>query len=165
MPQLPRGKYKIASLEMVPRFVRAKFSRSTWKSWSNQNQHFGYIHYLIFIIVSYFLRWTLLEYSSQFPINHGQQVVRRLGKAVINTWNEVKCPLQREFWIYNFSRRILERAFVGNVVFIMNECLFSGFIWGWIGAQNKTSSENSFLVHAICLSRALINSQWAQKKC
>ena len=56
----------------------------------------------IFTMVSYFLRWTLLKFFSSIPDEQSQQKVRRLDRitcAVINTSNEVKCPLQWEFWI------------------------------------------------------------------
>ena len=77
-------------------------------------------------MVAYFLRWTLLNFSS-IPDEQSQQKVRQLGRitrAVINKSNEVKCQLLWKFWSYNFSRRILERVFVGIIVNIRNECLF-----------------------------------------
>ena len=46
-------------------------------------------------------------------MNRVNQNVRQLDRitcAVINTSNEVKSPLPWEFWIYNFSLIILERA-------------------------------------------------------
>ena len=46
-------------------------------------------------------RWTESTKSSAVGPNH---------RAVINTSNEVKNPLLWEFWIYNFSLRILERV-------------------------------------------------------
>ena len=46
-------------------------------------------------------RWTESTKSSAVGPNH---------RAVINTSNEVKSPLLWEFWIYNFSLRILERV-------------------------------------------------------
>ena len=64
-------------------------------------------------MVSYFLRWTLLKFFSSFPDEQSQQKVRQLDRitcAVIYTSNEVKSPLLWEFWIYNFSLRILERV-------------------------------------------------------
>ena len=64
-------------------------------------------------MVSYFLRWTLLKFFSSFPDEQSQQKVRQLDRitcAVINTSNEVKSLLLWEFWIYNFSLRILERV-------------------------------------------------------
>ena len=70
-------------------------------------------HLYIFTMVSYFLRWTLLKFFSSFPDEQSQQKVRQLDRitcAVINTSNEVKSPLLWEFWIYNFSLRILERV-------------------------------------------------------
>ena len=91
-------------------------------------------------MVSYFLCWTLLICFSSFPDEQSQQKVRQLGRitcAAIHTSNEVKCPLLWIFWIYNFSRRILESVFLGNIVNIRNECLFSGFMGEWIVARNK----------------------------
>ena len=91
-------------------------------------------------MVSYFLRWTLLKFFSSFPDEQSQQKVRQLGRitcVVINTSNEVMCPLLWEFWIYNFSRRILERVFVGSIVNIKNECLFIWIHGEWIVARNK----------------------------
>ena len=94
----------------------------------------------IFTMVAYFLRWTLLKLFSSIPDEQSQQKVRQLGRftrAVINTSNEVKCPLLLEFWIYNFSRRILVRVFVGSIVNIRNECLFVWVHGEWIVARNK----------------------------
>ena len=98
------------------------------------------IHIVIFTMVSYFLRWTLLKIFSSIPDEQSQQKVRRLDRitcAVINTSNEVKCLLLWEFWINNFSRRILERDLVGNIVNIRNECLFFWVHGVWIVARNK----------------------------
>ena len=67
----------------------------------------------ILTMVTYFLRWTLLKFFSSFPDEQSQKKVRqwnRITCAVINTSNEVKSPLLWEFWIYNFSLRILERV-------------------------------------------------------
>ena len=64
-------------------------------------------------MVTYFLRWTLQKFFSSFPDEQSQQKVRQLDRItahVINTSNEVKSPLLWEFWIYNFSLRILERV-------------------------------------------------------
>ena len=100
----------------------------------------GCKHTVIFTMVSYFLRWTLLKFFSSFPDERSQQKVRRLGRitcAVINTSNEVQCPLLWEFGINNFSRRILERVLVGNIVNIRNECLFFWVHGVWIVARNK----------------------------
>ena len=118
---------------------------------------FSSIHKQIFTMVSYFLRWTLLKFFSSIPDEQSQQKVRRLGRitcAVINTSNEVKCPLLWEFWINNFSRRILERVLVGNIVNIRNECLFFWVHGVWIVARNKQitreplrGSSNSFVPH------------------
>ena len=49
----------------------------------------------------------------------------------------IKCPLLWEFWINNFSRKILERVLVGNIVNIRNECLFFWVHGVWIVARNK----------------------------
>ena len=88
--------------------------------------------------VSFFLRWTLLKIFSSIRWTESTKFGSRAEStgAVINTSNEVKCPLLWEFWIYNFSRRILERVFVVRIVNIRNECLFSGS-WEWIVARNK----------------------------
>ena len=98
------------------------------------------IQTIIFTMVSYFLRWTLLKFFSSIPDEQSQQKVRRLGRitcAVINTTNEVMCLLLWEFWINNFSLRILERVLVGNIVNIRNECLFFWVHGVWIVALNK----------------------------
>ena len=71
------------------------------------------LHGKIFTMVSYFLHWTLLKVFSSFPDEQSQQKVRQLSRitgVVINTSNEVKCPLLWEFWIYNFSRRIFRKG-------------------------------------------------------
>ena len=91
-------------------------------------------------MVSYFLRWTLLKFFSSIPDKQSPQIVRQWGRitcAVINTSNEVKCPLLWEFWIYNFSRRILERVIDGRIVNIRNECLYFWVHGEWIVARNK----------------------------
>ena len=49
-------------------------------------------------------------------------------RMLVNTSNEVNCRLLWEIRMYNFSRIILERVFVGSIVNIRNECLFSGFM-------------------------------------
>ena len=52
-------------------------------------------------IFQFIYRWTESTKSSAVGPNH---------RAVINTSNEVKSTLLWEFWIYNFSLRILERV-------------------------------------------------------
>ena len=52
-------------------------------------------------IFQFISRWTESTKSSAVGPNH---------RAVINTSNEVKSPLLWEFWIYNFSLRILEKV-------------------------------------------------------
>ena len=52
-------------------------------------------------IFQFISRWTESTKSSAVGPNH---------RAVINTSIEVKSPLLWEFWIYNFSLRILERV-------------------------------------------------------
>ena len=52
-------------------------------------------------IFQFISRWTESTKSSAVGPNH---------RAVINTSNEVKSPLLWEFWIHNFSLRILERV-------------------------------------------------------
>ena len=98
------------------------------------------IYQQIFTMVSYCLRWTLLKFFSSFPDEQSQQKVRQLDRitcAVINTSNEVKSPLLWEFWIHNFSLRILEK------VLGWKHCKYKGwvsFFWvhgEWIVARNK----------------------------
>ena len=122
---------------------------------------FSSIHKQIFTMVSYFLRWTLLKFFSSIPDEQSQQKVRRLGRitcAVINTSNEVKYPLLWEFWINNFSRIILERVLVGNIVNIRNECLFFWVHGVWIVARDKQiawtqkKDNHSLIQHLICIS-------------
>ena len=73
-------------------------------------------------------RWTESTKSSAVGPNH---------RAVINTSNEIKSPLLWEFWIYNFSLRILER------VLRWKHCKYKewvSFFWvhgEWIVARNK----------------------------
>ena len=114
----------------------------------------------IFTMVSYFLRWTLLKFFSSFSDEQSQQKVRqwsRITCVVINTSIEVKCPLLWEFWLYNLPRRILERVFVGGIVNIRNECLFSLGSWG----MNRSAEQTN---RTICLSRATIHTPWTKKK-
>ena len=92
------------------------------------------------------------------PRSTSSSAVGQISCAVINTSNEVKCPLLPEFWIYNFSRRILERVFVRRIVNITNECLFSGFM----GNESERGTNKS--PKAICLSRAPIHSPCTHKK-
>ena len=119
--------------------VRTKTAQIPWKIRSNSWENLT--HYL-FTMVSYFLRWTLLKFFSSFSDEQSQQKVRRLGRitcVVINTSNEVKCPLLWEFWINNFSRRILKRVLVGNIVNIRNECLFF-----WVhGGMNRSAEQTN----------------------
>ena len=91
-------------------------------------------------MVSYFLSWTLLKLFSSIPDEQSEQKVRQLGRitcTVINKSNEIKCPLLWEFWIYNFSRIILERVCFESIVNIRNECLFFWVHGKWILAWNK----------------------------
>ena len=105
-------------------------------------------HHIIFTMVAYFLRWTLLKIFSSFPDEQSQQKVRQLDRITAQ-WLIHQMKLRARycgnFEFIIFSLRILER--VGSIVNIRNECLFSGFA-----------------VHAICLSRATIHSPWTQKK-
>ena len=64
---------------------------------------------------------------------------------MINTTNEVKCPLLWIFWIYNFSRRILEKVFVGSIVNIRNECLFFLDSWGMNRSAEQTNRSRTAL--------------------
>ena len=79
-------------------------------------------------IFQFISRWTESTKSSAVGPNH---------RAVINTSNEVKSPLLWEFWIYNFSLRILER------VLRWKHCKYKewvSFFWvhgEWIVARNK----------------------------
>ena len=79
-------------------------------------------------IFQFISRWTESTKSSAVGPNH---------RAVINTSNEVKSPLLWEFWIYNFSLRILER------VLRLKHCKYKewvSFFWvhgEWIVARNK----------------------------
>ena len=52
-------------------------------------------------IFQFISRWTESTKSSAVGPNY---------RAMINTSNEVKSPLLWEFWVYNFSLRILERV-------------------------------------------------------
>ena len=61
-------------------------------------------------MVTYFLRWTLLKFFSSWIESTKSSAVGPNHRAVINTSNEVKSPLQWEFWIFDFSLRILERV-------------------------------------------------------
>ena len=118
-------------------------------------------------MVSYYLRWTLLKFFSSFPDEQSQQKVRRFGRikyAVINTSNEVKCPLLWEFWINNFSRRILERVIDGNIVNIRNECLFFWVHGVWIVARNKQITRETLRGSRDLLARATIHTPWTEKK-
>ena len=60
------------------------------------------------------------------PQSTSSSAVGHITCAMINTSNEVKCLLLREFSIYNLPWRILERVFFGSIVHvnIRNECLF-----------------------------------------
>ena len=122
----------------------------------------------IFTMVSYFLRWTLLKIFSSIPDEQSQQKVRRLGRitcAVINTSNKVKCPLLWEFWINSFSRRILERVLVRNIVNIRNECLFF-----WVhGGMNRSAEQTNHSRTASRFTRFVCPAlrfmpPWTQKK-
>ena len=79
-------------------------------------------------IFQFISRWTESTKSSAVGPNH---------RAVINTSNEVKSPLLWEFWIYNFSLRIIER------VLRWKHCKYKewvSFFWvhgEWIVARNK----------------------------
>ena len=106
-------------------------------------------------MVSYFLRWTLLKFFSSFPNEQSKEKIRQLGRitcAVINTSNEVKCPLLWKFWIYNFSRRNLERIFVGSIINIRNECHFF-----WIhGEQTNRTRTASRFTRFVCPAQRFI---------
>ena len=69
-----------------------------------------------------------------------------------------------EIWISYFARRILEGVFVGGIVNIRNECLFSRFMGNESQCGTNKSHENRFAVHAICLFRTAIHFPWTEKK-
>ena len=71
--------------------------------------------------------------------------------------NDVECLLLWKFWIYIISQRILGRIFVGIIVNIRNECLFSGFM-------GNESEYRTNKLPKICLFHAPIHSPWTQKK-
>ena len=85
-------------------------------------------------LIDRFSQWYYISFIEpckifdSFPYEPGlinSSAVRKILCAVIDTSNEVKCPLLQEFWIYNFSWRILERDFAGSIINIRNEFLFS----------------------------------------
>ena len=119
-------------------------------------------------MVSYFLRWTLLNFFDSIPDKYSHQIVpavRQITHAVINTWNDVKYPLLWEFWIYNIHRRILGRVLIGNIVNIRNECLFfwvhGGMNWS-VEQTNRPRTASRFTR----LVRPMIQfiPPWTQKK-
>ena len=88
------GRYRL-STHMLIFVVNIRPARTFWNS----------THCLIFTMVSYFLRWTLLKFFSSILDEQSQQKVRRLGRithAVINTSNDVKCPLLWQFELIIF---------------------------------------------------------------
>ena len=98
------------------------------------------IQWVIFTMVTYFLRWTLLKFFSSFPDEQSQQKVRQLDRitcAVINTSHDVKSPLLWEFWIYNFSLRILERVLGWKHCKYKEWVSFFCVHGEWIVARNK----------------------------
>ena len=84
---------------------------------------------------------------------------------MINASNEVKCPLLREFWIYNFSWIILGRVFIGSIVNIRNKCLFFWVhVWmNWSAKQTNRPRTASWLAQFVCPALWLI-LPWTQKK-
>ena len=135
-------------------------------------------------MVSHFLRWTLLNFSSQFPINHGQQVVRQLDKSYTQ-WLIHKMRLGAHYcrnFVLIFSCIILERVFVGSIVNIRNECIFYGLVGQWIWARNQQNIQEPGFPHEprkkdihsvskllkgydhVCLIPILQNSQHADKR-
>ena len=96
----------------------------------------------IFTMVSFFLRWTLLKFFSSIPDEQSQQKVRqsdRITRVVINTSDEVKCPLLWDFWMYNFSRGILERFFVGRYCKYKEWVSFFLGSWGMNRSAEQTN--------------------------
>ena len=137
---------------MTPPLLRCLYDRlANLQSFSFKTRSVVYI--FIFTMVSYFLRWTLLKTFNSIPNNYCQQTDKQLDRiacAVINTWNEARCLLLRKF----YSRRILESVFVGSIVIIRNECLFSGLM-GNDSEQgaNKASDNRRFLLFKYCLTQ------------
>ena len=76
-------------------------------------------------IFQFISRWTESTKSSAVVPNH---------RAVINTSNEVKSPLLWEFWIYNFSLIILERALGWK------HCKYKGWVSFFLGSWGMNRS-------------------------
>ena len=116
------------------------------------------------------LRWTKWKFLVSIPDEPRSSSSLAVGKithAVINAsyikWC-FKLPVTAGFWIYNFSQRILERVFVGNIINIRNDCLFSGFLGNESEHRTNKLPENCFAVHTICLSCGQIHFPWTKKK-
>ena len=81
-----------------------------------------------------------LNFSVHFPMN---SVNKKLGSWAEShaQWliHQMKLSARYcgNFEFITFSRRILERVFVGNIVNIRNECLFFWIHRKWIVARNK----------------------------
>ena len=122
---------------------------------------------IIFTMVTYFFCWTLLKFFSSFPDEQSQQKVRQLDRITAQ-WLIHQMKLRARycgnFEFIIFLWEFWKGSFVGSIVNIRNECLFSGFMGNESKRGTNKSAENRFAVHAICLSRAKIHSQWTQKK-
>ena len=95
---------------------------------------------IIFTMVTYFLRWTLLKFFSSFPDEQSQQKVRQLDRITAQ-WLIHQMKL-RAFYCGNFEFIIFlwefeKGSFVGSIVDIRNECLFFWVHGEWIVARNK----------------------------
>ena len=94
------------------------------------------IHLYIFTMVTNFLRWTLLKFFSSFPDEQSTKssAVGPNHRAAINTSNEVKSLLLWEFWIYNFSLKILER------VLRLKHCKYKEWVSFFLGSWGMNRS-------------------------
>ena len=78
------------------------------------------------------------RFNSRWTQSTRREMVGQSTCAVIFIEWGYKCPLLGEIWIYNFSRRILERVVHENIVNIRNECLFLGS-WGMSQSAEQTN--------------------------
>ena len=87
-----------------------------------------------------------VEPCKNFRVNPGWTTVNNW----FNTSNEDKCPILSEFWIYNSSQWILERAFVRSIIYIRNEMPFSEFMGNESECGTNKLPKNREAVHTIC---------------
>ena len=91
---------------------------------------------------AYFLCWTLLKCSSQFLVNHSQQVALQLSKShahwLIHQMRLSECYCVN-FEFITFLERILERVIVWSIVNVRNECLI---LWVHGGMHLSTEQTN-----------------------